>query len=164
MKQVLIDKVVVSMGVGTDDATRKKASQIIQLVTGMKPVETLSKSRIPDWDLRPGVPIGYKVTLRGEKAAEFLKNGLDSRDKKIPAKSFDKEGNFAFGIKEHINLPGIKYDPKVGIMGFDVLVSLKKRGYRLKYRQLKNGVVGRKQRVSTQEAIEFVKAMGVEVA
>ena len=81
----------------------------------------------------------------------------------MKSRSFDKEGNFGFGIREHIDLPGIKYDPKLGILGFDVLVTLKKIGYRVKVRKIKKKRVGKKQRVTKEEAIEFVKGLGVEL-
>jgi len=164
MKQVLIEKVVVNMGVGSEPEQMKKSEQVIKLITNRKPVKRTSNKRIPDWGLRPGVPIGLKVTLRGTEATNFLKTALLAKDNKISKKNFDKEGNFGFGIKEHIDLPGVKYDPKLGIIGFDVLVTLKKRGYRVKRRKIMQAKVGYKQRVKPDEAIEFVKAMGVEVA
>jgi len=135
MQEVLLSKVVVNMGVGAE----------------------------PDWGLRPGVPIGLVVTLRGNDAVEFLKKALVAKANKLPAKSFDRTGNFGFGVREYIDLPGAKYDPKLGIKGFDVLVSLKKKGYRVKIRKIKQSKVGIKQRVTTAEAIDFARSLGVEV-
>ena len=164
MQEVLIEKIVVNMGIGADPEKMKRGEQVIKQITGEKPVKTSGNKRIPDWGLRPGVPIGLKVTLRGTDAANFLKNAFIAKDNKLNKKSFDKEGNFGFGIKEHIDLPGVKYDPKLGIIGFDVLVTLKKRGHRVKRRKIMQAKVGHKQRVQPEEAIEFVKTMGVEVA
>ena len=164
MKEVLIEKVVVNMGVGTDQEQMKKSEQVIKLITKKTPVKTSSDKRIPDWGVRPGVNLGLKVTLRGEDAKAFLLEAFVAKDKKILARNFDKAGNFGFGIREHIDLPGIKYDPKLGIIGLDILVALKKRGYRVKHRKIRKAKVGEKQRVSKDEAIEFVKSMGVEVA
>ncbi|MCX6804386.1 MAG: 50S ribosomal protein L5 [Candidatus Diapherotrites archaeon] len=163
MQKVLMNKVVVNMGVGSEPEEMKKATQIMQLVTGMKPAQTICTARIPDWGLRPGIAIGLKVTLRGEKAVEFIKKALEAKNSRLPERSFDKSGNFGFGVHEYIDLPGAKYDPKLGIKGFDVLVSLKKKGYRVKLRALKQTKVGKKQRVSKEEAVEYVKAMGIEV-
>jgi large subunit ribosomal protein L5 len=163
MKQVLMDKVVVNMGVGSEPEEMKKAIQIMQLVTGRKPAQTLCVARIPDWGLRPGIPIGLKVTIRGEKAVEFLKKVIMAKANKLNAKSFDKEGNFGFGIREYIDIPGAKYDPKLGIKGFDVLVALKKKGYRVKARKIMKTKVGRKQRVTKQDAIDYVTALGIMV-
>ena len=164
MKEVLLEKVVVNMGVGSEPEQMKKSEQIIKMITGKKPIKTSSKQRVPDWGLRPGVDIGLKVTLRKEAANKFLKDAFIAKENKILKKNFDNNGNFGFGIAEHINLPGIKYDPKLGIIGLDVLVTLKKRGYRVKQRKIGKAKVGDKQRVKQEEAIEFVKALGVEVA
>ena len=163
MQKILLEKVVVNMGVGADNDKMKKGEQIITLITGRKPVKTHGNKRIPDWGVRPGVPLGLKVTLRGEKAMAFLKEALKAKENRMKSRSFDKEGNFGFGIREHIDLPGIKYDPKLGILGFDVLVTLKKIGYRVKVRKIKKKRVGKKQRVTKEEAIEFVKGLGVEL-
>lgn len=163
MKEVLIDKVVVNVGVGAEPDKMKRAIEVIKQLTGKKPTKTQGKGRIPDWGVRPGLDLGIKVTLRKKEAEEFLKKVLPAKDNKISAKSFDKEGNFAFGIREHIDIPGVKYDPKLGIIGFDVLVGLKKRGYRIKYRKIEKRKVGEKQRVSKEEAMEFAKSLGVEI-
>ena len=163
MKEVLMNKIVVNMGVGSDPDEMKKAVQIIQLVTGKKPSQTICDARIPDWGLRPGIPIGLKVTLRGEQAITFLKKALLAKANRLPEKNFDKSGNFGFGIKEYIDLPNTKYDPKLGIKGFDVLVSLKKKGYRVKLRKIRANKVGKKQRVTRTDAIEYVKKLGIEI-
>jgi len=164
MQEVLMNKVVVNMGVGSEPEDMKRAIQIMQLITGKKPAQTICTARIPDWGLRPGIPIGLKVTLRDEAAMAFLKKAFVAKANKISEKSFDKAGNFGFGIREYIDLPETKYDPKLGIKGFDVLISLKKKGYRVKLRALKTTKVGNKQRVTKEEAIEFVKKIGIEVA
>lgn len=159
----MIEKVVVNMGVGGDPAEMAKAQKIIELITKKKAVKTEAKVRAPEWGLRLGLPIGLKVTLRDEDARKFLDDALSAKDKKINAKSFDNRGNFGFGIAEYIDLPNAKYDPKMGIRGFDVLVSLKRRGYRIKRRKIRPASVGKKGLISKEEAVDFVKTMGVEV-
>ncbi|MDD3083901.1 MAG: 50S ribosomal protein L5 [Candidatus ainarchaeum sp.] len=163
MQKISIEKVVINMGVGSDADKMKRGEQIMKLITGRKVIKTHGKKRIPDWGVRPGVQLGLKITLRGNKAMEFLKEAFKAKDNKIKAKSFDKEGNFGFGVREHIELPGIKYDPKLGILGFDVLVTLKKIGYRVKVRKIKRKKIGKNQRVTKEEAINFVKEIGVEL-
>jgi large subunit ribosomal protein L5 len=150
------------MGVGADPDEMKKAQQIMQIVTGKKASQRQTDAKIPDWGLRPGIMVGLIVTLRGEEALNFLKKAFQAKSNKINSRSFDKEGNFGFGVREYIDLPGAKYDPKLGIKGFDVLVSLKKRGYRVKARKIMTAKVGKKQRVTKEQALEFVKALGVE--
>ncbi len=163
MQEALVEKVVVNIGIGADPDKMKRGQKIIESITGMKSIITKGQKRIPTWGVRPGVPLGLKVTMRGEKAEKFLKEAFKAKENRINKKSFDKEGNFGFGVKEHIELPGMKYDPKLGILGFDVLVTMKKKGYRTKLRKINKKKVGKKQRVTKEEAIDFVKAMGVEV-
>jgi len=164
MKGISIDKVVVNMGVGQTGEELKKAQQIMEKITGMKSVQTKCKVKQPTWDIRPGLPIGCMVTLRGEKAVDFLKNALSAKDNELKNKNFDKNGNFGFGVKEYIDMPKTKYDPKLGIRGFDVLVSLKRPGYRVAKRKQKKAKIGKKHIVSKEEAIEFVqKEFGVVV-
>ncbi len=157
MKEVRIEAVTVNMGVGKSGEELDKAKTILQQITGSKPVKTRAKVKQPKWDIRPGLEIGVKVTLRGSKAEEFLRKALSAKDNVLLRKNFDRNGNFGFGIKEHIELPGVKYDPKLGIVGFDVIVSLGRKGYRIKRRKYKKKKVGQKHRVSKEEAIQFVK-------
>jgi len=163
MNEVTIDKVVINMGVGSAPEQMKRAITVMQTVAGKSGVKTKCKVRIPDWGLRPDEEIGLKLTLRGNDAMAFFKKAIFAKENKIAEKSFDKEGNFGFGVKEHIGVQGVRYDPKIGIMGFDVLVSLRKKGYRVKLRKIKSSKVGKKQRVSKEEAVGYVKSLGVEV-
>ena len=163
MREIMIDKVVVNMGVGNNPEEMKRAQQIMKTVTDKKAVKTKTQLRIPTWDLRPGLEIGLKVTLRGEDAMVFLKRVFVAKENQIKASNFDQRGNFGFGIKEYIDVPGTKYDPKLGILGFDVLVSMKRRGYRVSKRKIRPAKLGRKHIITKHEAIDFVKAMGVEV-
>ena len=84
--------------------------------------------------------------------------------KKIKKSSFSNTGVFSFGIKEHIDIPGTKYDPKIGIFGMDVSVNLRKPGYRVARRRRKRSKVGSKQRVRVEEAINFmINNFGVRI-
>lgn len=164
MKQIRIEKVTVNMGVGQAGEELNKAATILEKITGSKPVKTLCKVKQPTWEIREGIAIGIKVTLRGEKAELFLKDVLSARDNSLSNKCFDKNGNFGFGIKEYIDMPKIKYDPKLGIRGFDVLVTMERPGYRIKRRKIGKKKIPRKHSVKKEEAIEFIKnKFGVEI-
>ena len=164
MKEVKIEKVVINMGVGEAGEELKKGKKIIEKITGSKTIETKSKVKQPTWGIRPGLPIGVKVTLRKEKAKKFLDTAFKAKENILDKKNFDKTGNFGFGIKEYIDLPGVKYDPTLGIKGFNVLVSLEKKGYRIKRRKNNSKKIPKKHRVTREEAIEFVKKeFGVEI-
>lgn len=164
MRDVKIEKITLNIGVGSPGEKLENAKELLQKLTGQKPVATLSKRRIPTWDIRKDLPIGVKVTVRGKKALDFLDKCLDSVERKIKKKSFDNNGNFSFGVREYIDLPGFKYDPSIGMFGFDVCVTLIKPGYRIARRKRKERDVPRKQRVSKEESIDFVKKnLNIEV-
>ncbi len=163
MQKTRIEKVTVNMGVGQAGEELKKAVEILKMITGSKPAETKCKIKQPTWGIRENLPIGAKATLRGKKAREFLEKAFTAKEKRIKADSFDQRGNFGFGVKEYIEMPGAKYDPKVGIRGFDVLVTLEKPGYRVKKRRNRKKL-GKKHVVTKQEAQEFIQMeFGVEL-
>ncbi len=157
MKDVFIDKVVINIGVGESGAEIEKASKIIKLISNKKAVKTICKVKLPTWGIRPGLPIGCKTTLRGQDAHDFLILTLKAKRNKLKRKSFTKDGNFSYGIHEYLDVPGIKYDPDLGIKGFDVCVNLKRKGYRVKLRKHNTSKVGQKQKVSKEDAINFAQ-------
>ncbi|MFH1664018.1 MAG: 50S ribosomal protein L5 [archaeon] len=164
MNKIKIEKVVINMGVGESGEELKKGQQILERITGRKAIQTKCKIKQPLWGIRPGLPIGVKITLRKEKAMEFLKTALKAKENVLKTKNFDSTGNFGFGIKEYIDLPGTKYDPKLGIKGFNVLVSLEKGGYRIKKRKINRKKIPIKHRITKENAIEFMKKeFGVEI-
>ena len=87
----------------------------------------------------------------------MLTNALKAVNNTIPEKSFDRYGNVSFGVKEYIDYPGIKYDPDIGILGFDVCVTLTRPGTRVKYRRRARSRIGKKHRVTRDEAIDYMK-------
>lgn len=164
MREIRITKVTVNMGVGAPGDEMNRAHQIMEKIVGTKGIQTKAKVRLPTWDIRPGLPIGIKVTLRKQKALDFLKNALAAKGNQLVNKCFDNRGNFGFGIREYIDLPGIKYDPRLGVRGFDVLVSLERPGYRVAKRKTKKTRVGLMHVISKEDAILFVSSkFGVEI-
>ncbi len=165
MKEIRIEKTTVNIGVGEAGERLDNEIKVIEQLTKKKAVKTLCKVKQPGWGIREGLTIGAKITLRGKNAEEFLKSTFIAKQNELSNKNFDRTGNFGFGIKEHIEMPGVKYDPKLGIIGFDVLVTLERPGYRLKRRKIKKSSVGNKHRITKEEAIAFVKEkFGVEIA
>jgi len=152
-----IEKVVVNIGVGKSGEPLEKASKVLKELTGQTPCKRKAKKTIRDFGIRRGEPIACMVTLRKQKAIEFLKKVLHVVDYKLPKSCFDRHGNFTFGIKEHIEIPGVKYDPEIGIFGMDVCVSLSRPGWRVKYRQRARSKVGSKHALTPEEAMVFVK-------
>ena len=159
-----INKVVVNLSVGKSGEPLEKASNVLEELTNQKPVKKRAKKTIRDFGLRQGEPIACIVTLRKQKAIDFLGKVLPVVDNKISSSSFDKQGNFAFGIKEHIEIAGVKYDPDVGIFGMDVCVSMSRAGYRIKNRRKRKARLGSKHVLTPEESMVFVKeTLGVEI-
>ena len=159
-----IEKVVVNFSVGKSGEPLENASKVLKELTNQKPVKKKAKKTIRDFGVRQGEPIACVVTLRKQKAIDFLKKVLPVVDNKISRSSFDRQGNFAFGIKEHIEIAGVKYDPDVGIFGMDVCVSMSRPGYRVKNRRKGKAPLGSKHVLTPEEAVVFVKqTLGVEV-
>ena len=164
MKEPFLEKVTLNIGAGEAGQKLENARTLLERISGRKALATKARARNPAFNVRKGDLIGMKVTLRGQDAAAFLKKALDVVDFKILARSFDNYGNVAFGVKEYIDLPGMKYDPAIGMMGFDVCLTLSKAGARVARRRVAFRRIPLKQRVSKKEAVEFVKtAFGVSV-
>lgn len=165
MRKLKIDKITINIGTGSDQNSLEKATKLIKMITGKAPVKTFSKRRIPTWSIRPGLPIGCKLTIRKDEANKFLKKLLAARENKLSNKQFDNKGNLSFGIPEYIEIPGISYDPVIGIMGLEVCVTIERPGYRIKKRKISKRKIPTKHEVTKQESIEFIKKQyGVEVA
>ncbi len=162
MREVLIDKVVINIGIGESGERQKKALKLLEEITGKTPTSTYAKKTIRNFGIRKGEAIGAKVTLRGEDAFEFLKKALTVNENKLSFRQIG-DGYFSFGIHEHIDLPGVDYDPDMGIFGMDVSVSLKRRGYRVARRKIAKSKIGRNHRVTKEDTVEFLKSLGVEV-
>ncbi|MBW2979986.1 50S ribosomal protein L5 [Candidatus Woesearchaeota archaeon] len=157
MRNIRIGKVTLNVGAGKEQTKLEKGILLLKHITGIEPVKTFTNKRIPTWGLRPGLPIGCKLTLRGKPAKELLARLLSAKDNTLNERQFDKEGNLAFGIHEYIDIPGAKYEPKIGIAGLEVCITLERPGFRIKRRGIKKSHVPKKHRITKEEAIEFMK-------
>lgn len=150
-----IDKVTLNIGVGEGGQKLQNAKTLLSRISGKNPIITKAQQRNPTFKTRKGDPIGVKITLRGPIAIDVVKRSLDARENVVPQSCFDKQGNIAFGVKEYIDYPGIVYDPSIGMLGFDVCITLKKAGKRVALRKVRQTRLPKKQRVSPTEAQEF---------
>ncbi|MFA6214012.1 MAG: 50S ribosomal protein L5 [Candidatus Micrarchaeia archaeon] len=164
MKEVVIDKVTLNIGVGKAGQELENAKSLLQRLSGAKAVPTHAKVRNPVFRIKKGDIIGTKSTLRRAPAVEFLKKALKVKAFTLPSRSFDKEGNFSFGVPEYIEFPGAKYDPQIGMLGFDVCVTLRRRGFRVARRRRAKGKLGGSHRLSKEDGIAFAKeALSIKV-
>ena len=160
-----IRKVTVNIALGKSGEPLEKAAKVLEQLTGQRPAKRNAKKTIREFDIRKGEPISCVVTLRKEKASEFLSKALQAIDNKIPKKRFDRNGNFSFGIKEHIEIPGTKYMPRLGIFGMDISVALGRAGYRVKNRRRHKSDIGKGQLLTPEDSMIFVKdTLGIEIS
>lgn len=163
MEQIRVAKVTVNKGVGEVGDRVDRAADLLEQLTGKQAVKTESTRAAQGFGLRGGLNIGAKVTLRGDDAEAFLERVFDANDDEIDASAFDTQGNFSLGVEEYIDMPGIDYDPDIGMEGFDVAVTLERPGYRVTKRK-EGGEMGGDHRISPDEARSFVEdRFGVDV-
>ena len=132
MRVPKITRITVNMGVGEAVADKKALDGAVgdlTALTGQKPLVTKSRMAIAAFKLRAGIPVGAKVTLRGERMYEFLDRLVNVampriRDfRGVSARSFDGRGNYSFGVKEQIIFPEIAYDKIDAIRGMDITIT-----------------------------------------
>lgn len=164
MRSIRVDKVTINIGCGGDEDAIKRAKKLLSMLTGgKKSIVTLSKRR-STFGVAKGKPVGVKTTLRSKDAIEFLKLALAGVDNKLKSSQFDSEGNFSFGVREYIELPGVKYNYEVGMMGFDVAVSLERPGFSISHRRVQKRRIPKKHKIKKEESIEWAKRnFGVEI-
>ena len=151
MRKIFLSKVVLNMGIGKSGEPVEIGKKTLSQITGKKPNTRNAKKSQRDWGVRKGEPIGVAITVRDDDAIELLKRLLTAKDNKINERAIDNEGNVSFGIKEHIDIPGIKYDPKIGILGLEVSVSLARYGFNIKLRSTNKSKIGKTHRISKND-------------
>ena len=157
MREIRIEKLTLNIGAGKEQAVLEKGTTLLKNITGIPPVKTITQKRIAGWGLRPGLPIGCKITLRKEKAKELIKRLLAARNNILSESNFDDYGNLSFGIHEYIDIPGVKYDHKIGILGLQVSLTLERPGFRIKKRKIMKKRIPVSHKINQEEAIKFMK-------
>ena len=163
MKEIQVSKVVINIGVGKSGDPVERAKNALSELTGKTPSVRGAKKSVRDFGIHKGEPIGAMVTLRRTDATNFLRRVMESKRNVIKNSSFDNNGNISFGIHEHIDIPGTKYNPDIGIFGMDVCAALTRPGYRISKRRNPTRI-GKNHKITKDESIEFFKTQfGVEV-
>jgi large subunit ribosomal protein L5 len=159
MQEIIVDKVVVNLGVGEAGEKIVRAKTLLERLTGQVPHETISRTTNRDLGIRKGQPIGCMVTLRGDRAEEFLVKALWVKDNKLPSYCFDPEGNCSFGIPDYTEFQDMKYDPDIGIFGMDISTVFKRKGgYRIKHRKLMKRRLPHRHRITVPEGKDFMRS------
>ncbi|MDD3042071.1 MAG: 50S ribosomal protein L5 [Methanosarcinaceae archaeon] len=164
MRTPVVEKVIVHMGVGESGQHLVDAENILRKITGQEIVRCFAKRTLPAFSIKKNEPIGCKITLRGPKAQEFLETSFDIIERKVNRYQFDALGNVSFGIEEHTDFPGMRYDPKIGVFGMDVTVVIKRPGERVNKRRIAKHRIPTSHRLTVDDAVAFLnESYGVEV-
>lgn len=153
MAEIEIEKIVLNIGSVGEELN--KAEKLLKILTEKKPIKTKAKKRIPGFNIRPGLEIGYKITLR-KNFDDLLKRLFDAIGNKLKRKQI-KENGFSFGIEEYIQIPGLEYQRDIGMFGLEVCIAFKRKGKRVKMKKIKKGKLPKKQNISEEEIINFIK-------
>ncbi len=157
MSEIRLDKVVINIGIGMNENAIENAKLLIKKLTNHDAGTTLSKRRDPELKLRKGQKIGAVATLRGPVALDLLKRTLDANNNTINSSSIARN-SLNFGVKEYIYLSGVKYDPKIGILGMNINAAFSRGGKRVELRRRKPGVIKKSHReIGRDELLEYLK-------
>lgn len=157
MRDVVIDKVTINIGVGESGEKLEKARSVLKLLAAGNPTITKVKKTNREFGIRMDQSIGVKVTLKGEEMDKFLKSALWVKNFKCLSYSFSEQGSYSFGISDYTDFKGMKYDPDIGIFGMDVAIVLKKRGgYRVSKRRIGKQSIPEKLRIKREDSMKFL--------
>ncbi|RDE16414.1 MAG: 50S ribosomal protein L5 [Candidatus Thorarchaeota archaeon] len=163
MREPFVSKVVVDICTSGGEELNR-ANTILEQLTGQTPIQSKAHQTIRDFGIRKKDPIAVRVTLRHGRADEFLRRAMKAKDNVLLLKNWDEDGNFAFGISEHIDIPDVKYDPALGVQGMNITVCVERPGYRIKRRRRQKAKVPYRHRMTPEESMVFVKSkFGIEI-
>ncbi len=154
MRTIKIEKVILSAGATGDNLA--KAKKLLEIVSSKKAQIIASQKRIPEFDVRPGLEVGTRVTLRGKEAVELLRRLLGALDNKLKVNQVS-DNHFSFGIKEYIEIPGMEYQRDIGIRGFNVTVVFIRAGTRVRLKKIKRGKMPKKQHITKEEIVNYMQ-------
>jgi large subunit ribosomal protein L5 len=163
MKKIYINKLILHISVGQAGERLERAKSVLRELSGQEPKELKAKKTLRDFGIHKGEKIACMVTVRKAAAVQLLQRVVQAKNSTVNISSVDQRGNLAFGIREHIDIPGVKYDPEIGIYGMDVMVNLSMPVLRVEERKRLKSRIGAGQKVTREQAIEFYRGLGVNL-
>jgi len=162
MRTIEIEKIVLNCGAIEDKLD--KSVKLLEMITKRKVYKIKARKRIPAFGISPGKFAGCKVTIRDkEEISHLLKRFFAAIDNTLSKKQI-AENSADFGIKEYIEVPGLEYERDIGILGFEISITFKRKGRRVKMKKIKRGKYPKKQAVTPDEIIKYLtKNYGVEI-
>lgn len=158
MREVRLEKLVVNIGTGSEQGPQENARRLLTLITGRNPANEISRTRNPSFHIAKGQKIGAFVTVRGEDASKLLGRLLGAVNNRVKESSITNN-SVSFGIREYIDINGVKYDPKIGMLGMNVNVAFGRPGRRITLRKRSRGRISDAHRIVTKEEIkEYLKS------
>ena len=155
MREIRINKVTLNIGCGDDKQAIERAKKLLEILATGKPVITRSKKR-STFNVTKGKPLGVKVTIRNKEAEEFLKKAIGAVENNIRKGQIDSDGNVNIGIKEYIEIPGIKYAHEVGMLGLGVSATLERAGFRIKKRRVQKKILPKNHKLNREEVADWL--------